>query len=100
MMTAQQARQVASFIKYPPHGGRGVAFGIAHDDYQPGPADEKIAAANDKTAFVALMLQLMPVGDLLEHLAVGQLENALVKFDIGLGIFIDMGQRVIAVIET
>ena len=33
MMTAQQARQVASFIKYPPHGGRGVAFPIAHDGY-------------------------------------------------------------------
>lgn len=55
MMTAQQARQVASFIKYPPHGGRGCAFGIAHDDYAPGPADEKITAGNAKTTFVALI---------------------------------------------
>ena len=31
--TAEQARQIASWCRYPPDGVRGVAFGMAHDDY-------------------------------------------------------------------
>jgi 2-dehydro-3-deoxyglucarate aldolase/4-hydroxy-2-oxoheptanedioate aldolase len=42
-------------MKYPPQGHRGVALGIAHDRYQPGPTAKKLAAANRRTAFVALI---------------------------------------------
>jgi 2-dehydro-3-deoxyglucarate aldolase/4-hydroxy-2-oxoheptanedioate aldolase len=55
MMTAAEAAEVAAFIKYPTQGTRGVAFGIAHDDYAPGAPAEKIRAANRKTAFMALI---------------------------------------------
>ncbi len=55
MMTRPQAERVANFMKYPPQGGRGVALGIAHDGYRPGPAAEKIQQANRDTVFVALI---------------------------------------------
>ena len=31
--TAEQARAIASWARYPPDGIRGAAFGVAHDDY-------------------------------------------------------------------
>lgn len=53
--TAEQAREIVKFMKYPPVGERGVALGIAHDDYKPGPVPEKFAAANEKTCLIALI---------------------------------------------
>jgi len=50
-----QAEAIVSRMKYPPQGGRGVALGIAHDGYRPGPTDKKLAAANRRTAFAALI---------------------------------------------
>ncbi|NJO38246.1 MAG: hpch/hpai aldolase [Rhizobiales bacterium] len=51
--TADQARAVVHSLKYHPEGGRGVALGIAHDRYMPGPTMEKLAAANQRTTFFA-----------------------------------------------
>ncbi|RMG37110.1 MAG: aldolase, partial [Planctomycetota bacterium] len=45
--SADQAREITEFSKYPPAGRRGAAFGIAHDDYSAGELPEKIAAANE-----------------------------------------------------
>lgn len=42
----EQAERIVRFAKYPPDGGRGAAFGIAHDDYRPGDVHEKIERAN------------------------------------------------------
>ena len=36
-----------------PLGGRGAAFGVAHDDYEPGPVPAKIAAAMARTLVIA-----------------------------------------------
>ncbi len=51
--SAEQAKAVVHSLKYHPEGGRGVALGIAHDRYMPGPTMEKLAAANKRTTFFA-----------------------------------------------
>jgi 2-keto-3-deoxy-L-rhamnonate aldolase RhmA len=52
---ADEARHIVSAMKYVPQGTRGVALGIAHDRYAPGPVDDKLAAANAATACVVLI---------------------------------------------
>lgn len=51
--SAEQARRIVEFAKYPPIGRRGAAFGIAHDDYTGGDTLAKIAAANRETLLIA-----------------------------------------------
>lgn len=53
--TEKQAEALAQQIKYPPHGTRGAAFAIAHDDYQPRPVADALAHANARTTAVALI---------------------------------------------
>lgn len=53
--TAVEAEEAFADMKYPPQGRRGVALGIAHDGYQPGPAAAKLRAANRRTALVTLI---------------------------------------------
>lgn len=53
--TAEEARRIVNDIKYAPDGVRGVALGMAHDDYAPGPVMKKLAEANEKTSLVALI---------------------------------------------
>jgi len=55
MGNAADAQAVIDAINYPPDGKRGAAFAIAHDDYRPDTVRNTIAAANEKTAFVALI---------------------------------------------
>lgn len=50
---AREAEHVIQCMKYHPRGGRGVALGIAHDRYLPGPVLDKLAAANRRTVFFA-----------------------------------------------
>lgn len=50
---AAEARRVLDAMKYTPMGQRGVALGVAHDLYQGGPVLDKLAAANERTAFFA-----------------------------------------------
>lgn len=53
--TAEEARRIVNVMKYAPEGTRGVALGIAHDDYTSGPVIKKFAEANEKTSLVALI---------------------------------------------
>ncbi|HYZ62013.1 MAG TPA: aldolase/citrate lyase family protein, partial [Acetobacteraceae bacterium] len=55
METAEQAAALASWCRYRPLGTRGLAFGLAHDDYTAGPVQAKIAAANDAILTIALI---------------------------------------------
>ena len=55
LSTAEQAREIVNYMKYTPEGERGVALGIAHDNYQPGTVKEKFEAANKKTSLIALI---------------------------------------------
>jgi len=48
-----EARAILDCMKYHPLGRRGVALGIAHDRYMPGPTLDKMAAANRTTTLFA-----------------------------------------------
>ena len=50
--SVQEAAQIAAWIKYPPVGRRGSAFGMAHDLYAPGAPADKQAQANEETMFL------------------------------------------------
>lgn len=51
----EEAEHIVSCMKYPPQGNRGVALNIAHDHYVPGDPATTLAAANRRTAIVALI---------------------------------------------
>ncbi len=53
--TADQARELVSYCRYRPLGTRGLAFGMAHDDYQGGPLLPAIEAANDAILTIPLI---------------------------------------------
>ena len=46
---ATEAKAVVDCMKYYPEGKRGVALGVAHDNYSGGPVPGKLAAANART---------------------------------------------------
>ena len=50
---ASQARTIVESSKYPPSGRRGLAFGIAHDDYRIGDLAEGMRRANDEVMILA-----------------------------------------------
>ncbi len=52
---AEECRHILNCMKYVPDGERGVALGIAHDNYTGGDVMEKLAAANRRSTFVALI---------------------------------------------
>ena len=49
----KEAKLIASYARYPPEGRRGVAFGVAHDDYRGGSLVTKIKRANDEVLVIA-----------------------------------------------
>ncbi len=53
--SAQQAREIVSWARYPPAGRRGAVLGAAHDDYTGGDARSKLELANERSF---LMLQV------------------------------------------
>ncbi len=53
--SAEQARSIVQFAKYPPQGRRGCAFGVAHDDYTGGDIVAKMTAANERGLLIALI---------------------------------------------
>ncbi len=53
--TAEQAKDIAQFCRYRPQGRRGLAFGVAHDDYAAGAVEDKMRAANERTLTIALI---------------------------------------------
>jgi 2-dehydro-3-deoxyglucarate aldolase/4-hydroxy-2-oxoheptanedioate aldolase len=51
--SAEQARELVAFAKYPPEGRRGVAFGVAHDGYRAGNLVTKLRRANEEVMLIA-----------------------------------------------
>jgi 2-dehydro-3-deoxyglucarate aldolase/4-hydroxy-2-oxoheptanedioate aldolase len=47
--SAAEAKAIVDSMKYFPMGLRGVALGVAHDNYTAGPVPEKLAGANTRT---------------------------------------------------
>jgi 2-keto-3-deoxy-L-rhamnonate aldolase RhmA len=62
--SAEQAREIVSWAKYPPAGRRGTAFGIAHDDYRGGRATEVVATMERANAEGLLLFQIETVAGL------------------------------------
>lgn len=50
-----EAERLVRHIKYTPRGERGVALGLAHDDYRDGPVAEKLRRLNERMCFIALI---------------------------------------------
>ncbi len=50
---ADEARAIVNAVKYAPDGQRGVALGIAHDNYKGGAVADKFAAANGRSTIFA-----------------------------------------------
>ncbi len=55
MGSAEECRRVLDYMKYTPDGSRGVALGIAHDNYTGGDVKEKLNAANQRTSLFAMI---------------------------------------------
>ncbi|MGH3145012.1 MAG: HpcH/HpaI aldolase family protein [Rubrobacter sp.] len=72
--TVEQARLVVSSAKYPPVGGRGAAFGIAHDDYDAGDAVAGMQSANDETLLIAQIETAEGIENVEEIAAVEELD--------------------------
>lgn len=51
----EQARLFVRSAKYPPDGGRGAAFGVAHDDYEGGDVAAKMKSANAEVLLIGLI---------------------------------------------
>jgi len=51
--SAEEAAHIVDCTRYPPQGRRGAAFGFAHDDYEGGDVETKIAALNARTMAIA-----------------------------------------------
>ena len=51
--TKAQAEAIVRATRYPPHGTRGAAFGVAHTDYRSGDAPAMMATANARTMVIA-----------------------------------------------
>ena len=53
--TGEEARRLVEYARYPPHGRRGAAFGVAHDDFVPGRRADSIGSANREALLIALV---------------------------------------------
>lgn len=75
--TAEQAAQMVSWIKYPPVGQRGSAFGLPHDLYKGGDPAVSQADANASTVFLP---QLETPTAIENARAIGEVEGVDVLF--------------------
>ena len=50
--TPEEAAHIVACTRYPPQGRRGAAFGFAHDDYEGGDVEAKIAALHARTMVI------------------------------------------------
>lgn len=75
--TAEQVEEMVSWMKYPPLGTRGSAFGLAHDLYAGGDAAVSQATANESTFFLP---QIETVAAVENAAAIGAVEGVDVLF--------------------
>ena len=81
----EEAEEIVSWTRYPPHGVRGAMFGGAHDDYSGGDVAAKMAAADARTLVVALIETVKGVENVDAIMAVPGIDMAHVgHFDLSL----------------
>lgn len=74
--SAEEARELVKWTRYPPEGQRGAIFGGAHDDYAGGPMAAAARAANDRTLVCALIETAAGLANVEEILAVDGVDVA------------------------
>lgn len=85
--TAEEAKELVSWTRYPPRGVRGAAFGIAHDDYAAGDVEEKIAVAEERTLILVLIESAKGLENVEEILAVDGIDAVHIgHFDLSLSL--------------
>lgn len=85
--SAEEAREIVSWTRYPPKGVRGAMFGGAHDDYAPGDIAAKMAAAEARTIVLAMMETARGVEKVDEIMAVEGIDGGhLGQFDLSLSL--------------
>lgn len=85
--SAEEAREIVSWTRYPPRGVRGAMFGGAHDDYAPGEIAQKMAAAERRTIVLAMMETARGVEKVDEIMAVEGVDGGhLGQFDLSLSL--------------
>jgi 2-keto-3-deoxy-L-rhamnonate aldolase RhmA len=78
--SAEQARNIVKWTRYPPAGRRGAVLGAAHDDYTGGSIPDKLAAANER-CFVMLQIETeVGVGNVEEIAAVAGVDSLWIGF--------------------
>jgi 2-dehydro-3-deoxyglucarate aldolase/4-hydroxy-2-oxoheptanedioate aldolase len=78
-----QARQIVESAKYPPAGRRGVAAGVAHDDYQGGDLMAMIRQTNDEVMILAQIETIEGVNNVEEIAAVDGIDALWIgQFDL------------------
>jgi 2-keto-3-deoxy-L-rhamnonate aldolase RhmA len=83
--TADQCRDLVAATRYPPHGHRGGAFGIAHDDFKLGDIGVTIEAANASTLIIAKLESAQSLENIDAILDVPGIDAAMVtSFDLSL----------------
>lgn len=74
--SAEEARELVSWTRYPPTGVRGAVFGGAHDDYTGGEMADKAVAAMDRTIVLALIETKAGLDNVDEIMAVDGIDAA------------------------
>lgn len=77
VQTAEQAAEMVSWMKYPPMGQRGSAFGLPHDLYQGG--DPAVSQAN-ANAFTVFLPQIETPAAVENARAIGEVDGVDVLF--------------------
>lgn len=85
--SADEAREIVSWTRYPPKGQRGAMFGGAHDDYAGGDIAEKMRVAEERTIVLAMIETEQGVANVDEIMAVDGIDGAhLGQFDLSLSL--------------
>ena len=78
VQTAAEAKEIVRICRYTPRGGRGVAFGIAHDDYSMAPIAERMRLADERTIIMPKIETALGVENIDEIMSVDGIDAAYV----------------------
>ena len=78
IFTAEQVRQAAQIVRYPPLGLRGCAFNRGHTDFKAGPLAETMARVNEETMLIIQIETREAVENIEEIVATPGVDVALI----------------------